>query len=232
MFSSWSSPPPRFDLGFVRYVVNQVEQVFPRLMDAARVSAILGVPNCPEGLSLDESREADYRVQRGAKFVDYYGQELGLGSVDDLGLFIGGVYSPFRPFALSNVGYDCANRHDLTIAIRDRKLNREIGVDTVVQFSLLLLLYRLPGFQNGLIVRPKILGLFVGEEFTGCLALPEAVVALPLQVSGAVWNGAASAAMTAVRVASRRVISGRSSIVGGAPCGAGPEAFAFRSTPN
>ena len=103
--------------------------------------------------------------------MDYYGQELGLGSVGDLGLFLGGVYSPFRPFALSNVGYDCANRHDLTIAIRDRKLNREIGVDTVVQFSLLLLLYRLPGFQNGLIVRPKILGLFVGEEFTGCLAL-------------------------------------------------------------
>ena len=76
------------DLRQVEDVVDQLQQVASGDLDVLGVVTVVRLADRPQGLVLNDLREADDRVERVAQLVAHVGQELGFRPVGDLGLVL------------------------------------------------------------------------------------------------------------------------------------------------
>ena len=101
------------DLGKLEDLVDQIEEMTAALEDALGVFLLLVVGRRLRVVSKQLS-EAEDGVQRRAQFVAHGGQELGLGLIGGVGLFLGEVQLLLRLLELRDVIDEGVIPHDIT----------------------------------------------------------------------------------------------------------------------
>ena len=91
-----SSSAPGLDLGEVKDVVDQLQQMAAAVEDVVGVLELPGIQVAEHPVAEDFG-EAEDGVERGAQLVAHVGQEQALGAVGRLGGFLGLIAGPPPP---------------------------------------------------------------------------------------------------------------------------------------